>query len=113
MHILRLFVLSVLLVALSACRVTSSPPPTAVQISDFPTEIAPEAGISMDPFEVDLTDMEVFKPGLIEDMHPILVEHADKTIYRMDWTISPPYGLDHFTGPGATGRRNDDPLHES
>ncbi len=89
MHILRLFVLSVLLVALSACRVTSSPPPTAVQISDFPTEIAPEAGISMDPFEVDLTDMEVFKPGLIEDMHPILVEHADKTIYRMDWTISP------------------------
>ena len=105
MHFPRLFVLIVLFVTLSACQVqTTSPPSTEVQISDLPTEIVAEPGISMDPFEVDLTDLEVFKPGLIEEIiynGPLAAREETKqtllNAYPDDLTVK----LIQFAGNGA------------
>jgi len=90
MNYKKVILLSILVSIVAACQnqtpnVIPSPSP---QTQILP-EITPPEGVSMNPFEVDLSDLKPFESGLIEEARPILDELTENTIYLMDWTISP------------------------
>jgi aminopeptidase N len=97
MNIIKAMLFSTMLVIVVACQnQTPEMLPSSTPQTQILPEITPSDGVSMNPFEVDLSDLMLFETGLIEEAHPILDELTENTIYQMDWTLSPE--LDSLSG---------------
>lgn len=109
MNFNKVMLLSILVLIVVACQnqTTNMTPSLSPQTQILP-EITPSEGVSMNPFEVDLSHLKLFEIGLIEEARPILDELTKNTIYQMDWTLSPE--LDSLSGEVAIQYTNQEDI---